>query len=179
MSFWLLNMDRKRKFFSTILQVRVVGSLQHRDTAHPLQLSPFKRPMASPSDPASQLVFAPNVLHNQSLTSVKFLSSCFAGAVAGILGLENWHGFALFAASVLSTSFVIYAINCKGKPAKYLSGGLGELVNPGQDNTFTFILVWTLLYGVFYCWSGGGELWTNDALTGIVHGMTNAATCGS
>jgi len=104
-------------------------------------------PMAS-SDPAAQLVFAPNVLHNQSLTSVKFLSSCFAGAVAGILGLENWHGFALFAASVLSTSFVIYAINCKGNPAKYLSGGLRELVNPGQDNMFTFILVWTLFYGV-------------------------------
>lgn len=105
--------------------------------------------MASPADPAAQLVFAPNVLHNQSLTSVKFLSSCFAGAVAGVLGLENWHGFALFAASVLSTSFMIYAINCKGKPAKYLSGGLGELVNPGQDNIFTFILVWTLFYGAF------------------------------
>ncbi|KAH0840215.1 hypothetical protein J3R83DRAFT_1219 [Lanmaoa asiatica] len=103
--------------------------------------------MASPSDLAAQLMFAPNVLHNQSLTSVKFLSSCFSGAVAGILGLENWHGFALFAMSVLSTSFVIYAINCKGKPAKYLPGGLGELVSPGQDNIFTFILVWTLFYG--------------------------------
>jgi hypothetical protein len=103
--------------------------------------------MATSSDSAAHLVFAPNVLHNQSLTSVKFLSSCFAGAVAGILGLENWLGFALFAASVLSTSFVIYAINCKGNPSKYLPGGLGELVNPGQDNIFTFILVWTLFYG--------------------------------
>ncbi|KAF8841572.1 hypothetical protein BDN67DRAFT_507953 [Paxillus ammoniavirescens] len=106
--------------------------------------------MATSSDPAAHLVFAPNVLHNQSLTSVKFLSSCFAGAVAGILGLENWLGFALFAASVLSTSFVIYAINCKGNPSKYLPGGLGELVNPGQDNIFTFILVWTLFYGIVH-----------------------------
>ncbi|KAF9236195.1 hypothetical protein BU15DRAFT_50347 [Melanogaster broomeanus] len=103
--------------------------------------------MATSSDAAAQLVFAPNVLHNQSLTSVKFLSSCFAGAVAGILGLENWLGFALFATSVFSTSFVIYAINCKGNPSKYLPGGLSELVNPGQDNIFTFILVWTLFYG--------------------------------
>ncbi|KAG6373744.1 hypothetical protein JVT61DRAFT_5886 [Boletus reticuloceps] len=113
--------------------------------------------MASPSDSAAQLVFAPNVLHNQSLTSVKFLSSCFAGAVAGILGLENWHGFALFGLSVLSTSFVIYAINCKGNPAKYLSDGLGELVNPGQDNIFTFILVWTLFYGVSRLFVFGGN----------------------
>jgi hypothetical protein len=28
-----------------------------------------------------------------------------------------------------------------------LHGGLRELVNPGQDNIFTFILVWTLFYG--------------------------------
>jgi hypothetical protein len=103
--------------------------------------------MATPTDTSAQLVFAPNVLHNQALNSVKFISSCFAGAVAGILGLENWLGFALFIASIISTSFIIYAVNCRGKPAKYLPGGLGELVNPGQDNIFTFILVWTLFYG--------------------------------
>ncbi|KAH7887412.1 hypothetical protein F5I97DRAFT_1860198 [Phlebopus sp. FC_14] len=106
--------------------------------------------MATSTDSVNQLVFVPNVVHNQCLTSVKFISSCFAGAVAGILGLENWRGFALFAVSLLSTSFVIYAINCKGKPTKYLPGGLGEMVNPGQDNIFTFILVWTLFYGVVH-----------------------------
>jgi hypothetical protein len=103
--------------------------------------------MATPAETSAQLVFAPNVLHNQALNSVKFLSSCFAGAVAGILGLENWLGFALFIASIISTSFIIYAVNCRGKPARYLHGGLRELVNPGQDNIFTFILVWTLFYG--------------------------------
>ncbi|KAG6331322.1 hypothetical protein ID866_7771 [Astraeus odoratus] len=105
--------------------------------------------MASTADSAAQLHYAPNVAHNQCLTSVKFISACFAGAIAGILGLENWHGFALLAVSVLLTSFVIYAVNCKGKPARYLSGGIGELVNPGQDNIFTFILVWTLFYGMY------------------------------
>ena len=103
--------------------------------------------MATPAETSAQLVFAPNVLHNQALNSVKFLSSCFAGAVAGILGLENWLGFAFFIASIISTSFIIYAVNCRGKPARYLHGGLRELVNPGQDNIFTFILVWTLFYG--------------------------------
>ncbi|EIW76264.1 hypothetical protein CONPUDRAFT_111103 [Coniophora puteana RWD-64-598 SS2] len=106
--------------------------------------------MASPQDANAQLLYTPNVVHNQSLSSVKFISSCFAGAVAGILGLENWHGFALFLASILSTSFVIYAVNCKGKPAKYLTGGLSELTMPGQDNIFTFILVWTLSYGIVH-----------------------------
>ena len=105
--------------------------------------------MSSTADPAAQLIFGPNVLHNQSLTTVKFLSSCFAGAVAGILGLENWLGFALFFTSTLMTSACIYAINCKGRPAKYLQGGLSELINPGQDNAFTFILVWTLFFGAY------------------------------
>jgi hypothetical protein len=32
-------------------------------------------------------------------------------------------------------------------PKKYFQGGLLEAVNPGQENTFSFILVWTLFYG--------------------------------
>ncbi|KIM57946.1 hypothetical protein SCLCIDRAFT_129290 [Scleroderma citrinum Foug A] len=104
--------------------------------------------MALATGPDAQLYFAPNIVHNQCLTSVKFISACFAGAVAGILGLENWRGFALFAGSVFLTSSVIYAVNCKGKPTRYFSGSFGELVNPGQDNIFTFILVWTLFYGM-------------------------------
>lgn len=103
--------------------------------------------MSTAAEAAAQLIYAPNVLHNQSLTTVKFLSSCFAGAVAGILGLQNWLGFALFFTSTLLTSACIYAINCKGRPNKYLQGGLSELINPGQDNAFTFILVWTLFFG--------------------------------
>ena len=107
--------------------------------------------MSTAEDTAAQLIYAPNVQHNQTLTTVKFLSSCFSGAVAGILGLENWLGFALFFASTLLTSACIYAINCKGRPTKYLQGGLSELVNPGQDNAFTFILVWTLFFGKCFC----------------------------
>jgi hypothetical protein len=103
--------------------------------------------MSTATDTATQLIYPPNVLHNGSLTTVKFLSSCFAGAVAGILGLENWLGFALFVASTILTSVCIYVVNCHGKPAKYMAGGLAELVNPGQDNAFTFVLVWTLFYG--------------------------------
>jgi hypothetical protein len=96
--------------------------------------------MSSTEDATAQLVYAPNAALTQaSLNSVKFLSACFAGAAAGVLGLTNWLGFALFLASTVLTSVCLYFINCKGKPAKYVSGGLSELVNPGQDNIFSFV----------------------------------------
>ncbi|OCB87220.1 hypothetical protein A7U60_g5737 [Sanghuangporus baumii] len=106
--------------------------------------------MASTKDESARLIYAPNVVHNSALGSVKFLASCFAGAVAGILGLENWQGFAFFAASILFTTACIYVVNCKGRTAKYIPGGVKELTNPGQDNVFSFVLVWTLFYGIVH-----------------------------
>ncbi|KDR84249.1 hypothetical protein GALMADRAFT_133595 [Galerina marginata CBS 339.88] len=107
--------------------------------------------MATPSEAtAAQLIFGPNVLANSSISTTKFLSACFAGAAAGILGLENWAGFILFLASTLLTAGIVHAVNCKGKPKKYFQGGVMELINPGQDNAFTFVLVWTLFYGIVH-----------------------------
>ena len=110
---------------------------------------PTTTTMLTTAEASAQRIYPPNVIANFSLTSVKFLSACFAGAAAGILGLENWLGFALFLSSTLFTSACIYVINCQGRPSKYLQGGITELVNPGQDNAFTFVLVWTLFYGMF------------------------------
>jgi ER membrane protein complex subunit 6 len=105
--------------------------------------------MASEQDLAQQRIYMPNVMHNQSLNNVRFISACFAGAVAGILGLENTKGFLLFIVSTLLSAASIYFINCKTRPNKFLSGGWWELVNPGQDNLWSFVLVWTLAYGMF------------------------------
>ncbi|RDB19984.1 ER membrane protein complex subunit 6 [Hypsizygus marmoreus] len=99
---------------------------------------------------AAQLIYPSNVLFNSVLQNLKFYSACFAGASAGILGLQNWLGFALFLASTVFTSLCIYTLNTRGRPAKYIQGGMLELVNPGQDNVFTFVLVWTLFYGVVH-----------------------------
>ncbi|KAJ3006096.1 hypothetical protein NUW54_g4062 [Trametes sanguinea] len=86
---------------------------------------------ASP-EAAAQLLFPPNVQYNNArLYTVKFLSSCFAGAVAGVLGLENTLGFALFIFSTLFTAACLY-VKCKGRPAKFVPGGWWELVNPGR-----------------------------------------------
>ncbi|THU97279.1 hypothetical protein K435DRAFT_778153 [Dendrothele bispora CBS 962.96] len=107
---------------------------------------------SSPSaDAKAQLIFAPNAAHNTlSLTTIKFFSACFAGAVAGILGLQNLSGFALFVFSTAFTSFTIWSINCGAKPVKYVPGGWKSMVNPGTDNAFTFVLVWTLFYGIVH-----------------------------
>lgn len=96
---------------------------------------------------AIQRLYTPNILHNQAVYNIRFISSCFAGAVAGILGLEKWSGFLFFALATAFGSFSIYAINLKRNPRKYLPGGYWELINPGQENLFSYILVWTLAYG--------------------------------
>ncbi|KAK7033030.1 hypothetical protein R3P38DRAFT_2920271, partial [Favolaschia claudopus] len=106
--------------------------------------------MSTAAETAAQLIYPPNIKYNSALTSVKFLASCFAGAVAGILGLTNWTGFALFLVSTLFTSLCINVINCHGHPAKYIPGGWTGLLNPGTDNASTFVLVWTLFYGIVH-----------------------------
>jgi hypothetical protein len=96
---------------------------------------------------ATQRLHPPNIIHNQALYNVRFINACFAGAVAGIVGLEKWMGFLFFALSTLLGASIIYLVNCKRNPRKYLPGGYWELINPGQENLFSFILVWTLAYG--------------------------------
>ena len=111
--------------------------------------APAMSATAASPEAAAQLLFAPNVQYNSSrLYTVKFLSSCFAGAVAGVLGLTNASGFALFAFSMLLTSACLY-LKCRGRPGKYVQGGWTALVSPGQENVFSFVLVWTLFYGTF------------------------------
>lgn len=99
------------------------------------------------ADAAAQLLYPPNVQFNGSkVYTIKFLSSCFAGAAAGTLGLETWLGFALFILSTLFSSACLY-VKCKGKPARYAPGGVWDMINPGQENMFSFLLAWTLFYG--------------------------------
>ncbi|KAH9036052.1 hypothetical protein EDB83DRAFT_2228881 [Lactarius deliciosus] len=101
----------------------------------------------SPED-QQQRLYGPHILFNtNSIYNVKFISSCLTGAVAGIIGLENWLGFFLFLFTTLFTSVVLHFVNLKASPQKYVQGGFLEVVNPGQENTFSFILVWTLFYG--------------------------------
>ncbi|KAF9035909.1 hypothetical protein BJ165DRAFT_1533387 [Panaeolus papilionaceus] len=133
-----------------------------------------------PNTPASlQTLYAPNIIFNSTLNNVKFISACFTGAAAGILGLQNFQGFLFFIASTLLTSALTYVINLNGRPSRYLVGfhqaaaakpgpspgglaslsGALELLNPGQDNAFTFVLMWTLFYGIVHGMLPSLELW--------------------
>lgn len=94
-----------------------------------------------------QQLYAPNVLHNSTVQTVKFYAASFAGAVAGTLGYQTWRGFAVFALAMALASGLLVFINCGGRPNAYFKGGILELANPGQDNLMSFILAWTLFYG--------------------------------
>lgn len=117
-------------------------------------------------DQETQLIYPLHAQNNaNTLANIKFLSSCFIGAVAGVLGLENQYGFALFAAASLITAALVYLVhvaggattpiplrngkknNADGAIRAFVRGGVWELVNPGQENVFSFVLLWTLFYG--------------------------------
>ena len=127
----------------------------------------------SPEDQQQRLC-APNLLFNaNSIYNIKFISSCFTGAVAGIIGLENWLGFFLFIVTTIFTSVVLHFVNLKANPKKYVQGGLLEVINPGQENTFSFILVWTLFYGSSYSIVQAvqnGKLNVSTTTLAMVHG---------
>lgn len=110
-------------------------------------------------------IFAPNAQSNaNSLANVKFLSACFTGAIAGILGLQKQYGFALFLISSVITALSVYLLHMpkaystsrfRERSAKdsgpsvrlYAPGGAWDLLNPGQENVFSFLLTWTLFFG--------------------------------
>ncbi|KAJ1309316.1 hypothetical protein OPQ81_004977 [Rhizoctonia solani] len=126
--------------------------------------------MSNPAELRAQRIFPQNAQHNVLvLSNIKFVSSCFAGAVAGILGLQNFYGFLLFAVSLFATAGVVASLNMKGAPVKkYAAGGWPDLLNPGQENIFSFVLLWTLFYGKLFL---HGFSTTSDfgSYSGIVH----------
>lgn len=109
-------------------------------------------------------IYAPHATFNAStLANIKFLSACFTGAISGILGLEKQYGFALFALSSIITALSIYALHMpkahsitqlfgrstkgSGPTQTYAPGGAWDILNPGQENVFSFLLLWTLFFG--------------------------------
>ncbi|KAG8738838.1 hypothetical protein FRC10_006449 [Ceratobasidium sp. 414] len=110
--------------------------------------------MSNPAELRAQRIFPQNAQHNALvLANIKFVSSCFVGAVAGILGLQNLYGFLLFAVSLFVTAGAIAGLKLKGKRVdKFVAGGWVEVLNPGQENIFSFVLLWTLFYGIVHGW---------------------------
>ncbi|KAF8318108.1 hypothetical protein DL93DRAFT_2165149 [Clavulina sp. PMI_390] len=109
----------------------------------------------------AEQIYPPHATFNvNTVANIKFLSACFTGAIAGVLGLEKQYGFALFALSSLVTAVFIYLAHMpKARSVSrggssgvrlYVPGGSWELVNPGQENVFSFVLLWTLFFGLVH-----------------------------
>ncbi|KAG8753014.1 hypothetical protein FRC12_011703 [Ceratobasidium sp. 428] len=108
--------------------------------------------MSNPAELKAQRIFPQNAQHNALvLSNIKFVSSCFVGAVAGILGLQNFYGFLLFGVSLFVTAGAVAGLKLKGaRVENYVAGGWVDMINPGQENIFSFVLLWTLFYGIVH-----------------------------
>jgi ER membrane protein complex subunit 6 len=91
--------------------------------------------------------------NDHAIASIKFVVASLSGSVAGILGLTNIHGVALFLLATVLSAGAIWGVNCKGRLGVYLDSGsggwkgLGALVVPSMDVVFAFLLTWSLFYG--------------------------------
>ncbi|GAA5983425.1 hypothetical protein JCM10908_000282 [Rhodotorula pacifica] len=88
--------------------------------------------------------------NNKALYHVKSTSACIAGAFAGLLGLTNLNGFALYFAVSLGAGALYTLVNCRAKPARYFLKSSEPILSGTIGNCFPFILFWTLFYSLVY-----------------------------
>ncbi|GAA94151.1 hypothetical protein E5Q_00799 [Mixia osmundae IAM 14324] len=105
-----------------------------------------------PLDPYEQSLCPENRQYNaRSIYYIKSTMASISGATAGLLGLTNLSGFAFYIMSSMSVAGLVYLITTEQQPRKYIKGGLPELLLSGLlDNALSFILFWTLFYGLVH-----------------------------
>lgn len=65
--------------------------------------------------------------------SFRSLTLSLAGAIAGVLGLQNLSGFAFFLCSVVFVNAVLVLVNAKGDPrAFFVLGSLPAITDPSE-----------------------------------------------
>ncbi|OMJ16252.1 ER membrane protein complex subunit 6 [Smittium culicis] len=85
------------------------------------------------------------------LANINTLVVWAIGAAAGILGLTSYKGFIFFAVFWLLNSAILIAFKCGFKHQLYFKDALSELVyGSAFGSLLTYILVWTLFYGLIY-----------------------------
>ncbi|KAL1406563.1 hypothetical protein Q8F55_008269 [Vanrija albida] len=124
-------------------------------------MDPSAAPLSrSQFSPAASALHPPSAIHNTGVIgSVATLTACFSGAIAGILGLTNLSGFALYLLTSALTGLTVAAVKCNFDVGKYSpqahsdSGPQGavrvaswkgwvELMGLGQENLLGFLLFW-------------------------------------
>ena len=83
------------------------------------------------------------------LTFARTLVAAFAGASAGILGLETYAGFLFyFAANLVGSALLFFAMHTK--PSKYLVSPNSVWTEAATSGFMTYLLVWTLVYNLVH-----------------------------
>ncbi|WOO84151.1 uncharacterized protein LOC62_05G007672 [Vanrija pseudolonga] len=132
-------------------------------------MDPSAAPISkSQFSPAASALYPPSATHNTSVIgSVATLTACFSGAIAGILGLTNLTGFALYLATAVATGVTVAAVKCNFDVGKYSpqahsdAGPQGavvvaswkgwvELMGLGQENLLGFLLFWIGGYALIH-----------------------------
>ncbi|KAL7425013.1 hypothetical protein Q5752_000700 [Cryptotrichosporon argae] len=123
---------------------------------------------ASQYSPASSALYVPAAAHNaRVLSSIATLAACFSGLVAGLLGLTNLSGFALYLSASLLSALSTFALKCHGDVGAHVpqahagAGPLGAarvsrvrgwagLMGLGQENLLGFLLFWIGSYALIH-----------------------------
>ncbi|TKA56900.1 hypothetical protein B0A53_01301 [Rhodotorula sp. CCFEE 5036] len=90
------------------------------------------------------------VAGSQSRRSRWAPAACVAGALAGLLGLTNLNGFALYFAVSFGIGALYTLVNCKANPSRYFLKPSEPILSGTVGNCFPFILFWTLFYSLVY-----------------------------
>ncbi|PVU89405.1 hypothetical protein BB561_005376 [Smittium simulii] len=96
------------------------------------------------------LYFEPLVQKNRlTLSNIQTLAIWATGATSGILGIDGWMGFAFFALSWILISSLICYVKARGSSHLFFKDGIREIfVSSLFGSLLTYILVWTLFYGL-------------------------------
>lgn len=78
-------------------------------------------------------------LQNQ-LATLRTVTSLVLGSLCGLLGLQNWSGFAVYLAEVALIAVAVGFGKCRGKPGRYFAAGWMAL-GIDQDGFLAFLCV--------------------------------------
>jgi len=85
----------------------------------------------------------------QTISNIRSLTASLFGAAAGTLGLESYPGFLFYLVGSLLVSGLIMFLRADGKPARYFHSPIGDLwIGDLFNSAMSFVLTWTLFYGI-------------------------------
>ncbi|RHZ44770.1 hypothetical protein Glove_709g13 [Diversispora epigaea] len=99
---------------------------------------------------ASLYVSEKIVQNVKTITFIRSSMSAITGSAAGILGLTGYYGFIFYGITSLFTSFLIWSAKAQAKPGLYFRNGLDVWTEGVFGGLFSYVLFWTLLYGIVH-----------------------------